>query len=542
MENALAAQYLRVSTERQEYSLDCQRAGIEAYARQHNLEVCRTYVDEAKSGLDIRNRQGLSQLLQDVLGGSCPYTSVLVYDVSRWGRFQDPDEAAHYEFVCKAAGVRVHYCAEHFGNDTYLPNVILKALNRVMAGEYSRELSTKVFAGLTRLARDGYRTGGCAGYGLRRMLFSADKIPKGEIPPGDQKRLVNERVKLIPGPATEIHWIGEIYRMYIHEHMRLQHIANRLNQLGIPGLNGRNWTRNAVKGILRNPKYAGTVRYNATTERLRSAQKKNPEKEWIVVPCAFEGVVDPATFERAQEEYRNRPYNQSNDQLLEVLRSILKANGKLTMSLIHSHPNTLDRDSYKRHFGSLMRAYELAGYQSPDESSLIHKKQIRKVRADLMESLVKLFPGEVSIQMRGRFRRNCLRLRDGTRVTVRTCRRVKKMYKGPSWILPASRDKLLITLLVCVNAENTASEFMYVLPRIANRRQVTLSDDHSWFKSGVRIEDLSSFCKVVREISRHGKQVLGAGRKPANWMSEDARAGIVTGLRGRWAAKRRTTE
>jgi DNA invertase Pin-like site-specific DNA recombinase len=96
MENTPAAQYLRVSTERQEYSLECQRAGIETYARQHNFTVCCTYVDAAKSGLEIKHRQGLSQLLQDVLGANCPYRSILVYDVRSWGRFQDPDEAAHY--------------------------------------------------------------------------------------------------------------------------------------------------------------------------------------------------------------------------------------------------------------------------------------------------------------------------------------------------------------------------------------------------------------------------------------------------------------
>lgn len=84
MENALAAQYLRVSTERQDYSLECQRAGIETYARRHNFTVCRTYVDAAKSGLEIKHRQGLSQLLQDVVGSYCPYKSILVYDVSRW--------------------------------------------------------------------------------------------------------------------------------------------------------------------------------------------------------------------------------------------------------------------------------------------------------------------------------------------------------------------------------------------------------------------------------------------------------------------------
>src|ERR1700731_2855306 len=112
-----AAQYLRVSTERQEYSLDFQSVRIANYAQENGFEVCQTYCDEAKSGLEIRRRRGLSQLLRDVVGAYQSYKAVLVYDVSRWGRFQDPDEAAHYEFLCKAAGVQVHYCAEHFSND-----------------------------------------------------------------------------------------------------------------------------------------------------------------------------------------------------------------------------------------------------------------------------------------------------------------------------------------------------------------------------------------------------------------------------------------
>ena len=234
MKNALAAQYLRVSTERQEYSLSFQSARIADYAQQNNFTVCGTYIDEAKSGLDIRRRNGLIQLLRDVLTGHQPYKEILVYDVSRWGRFQDPDEAATYEFLCKTAGVRVHYCAENFRNDGYLPNVILKTLKRVMAGEYSRELSEKVFAGLSRAAQAGFRTGGRPGYGFRRMLVSANKTPKIELAPGEYKSLANERVKLVPGSDEEVHWIREIYRMFVVEKRTLQGIADELNRLQVP--------------------------------------------------------------------------------------------------------------------------------------------------------------------------------------------------------------------------------------------------------------------------------------------------------------------
>ena len=81
-----AAQYLRVSTERQEYSLDCQSARIANYAQENGFAVCQTYCDEAKSGLEIGHRTGLSRLLQEVVGGKQSYKAILVYDVSRWLR------------------------------------------------------------------------------------------------------------------------------------------------------------------------------------------------------------------------------------------------------------------------------------------------------------------------------------------------------------------------------------------------------------------------------------------------------------------------
>ena len=199
MTNVPAAQYLRVSTERQEYSVDCQGARIANYAQQNGFEVCQTYCDEAKSGLEIRRRTGLSQLLQDVVGGKQSYKAVLVYDVSRWGRFQDPDEAAHYEFLCKAAGVQVHYCAEHFENDGHPASLILKTLKRVMAAEYSRELSEKVFAGMTQVVKNGFRSGAHPGYGFRRLLVSADATPKQQLSAGERKSIATDRVILVPG-------------------------------------------------------------------------------------------------------------------------------------------------------------------------------------------------------------------------------------------------------------------------------------------------------------------------------------------------------
>src|SRR3984885_3017271 len=179
-----AAQYLRMSTEHQQYSLDGQSTAIQAYASLHGFEIVQTYSDSAKSGVVLKHRTGLQQLLQDVVRGTQGYQAILVYDVSRWGRFQDTDEAAHYEFLCKSAGVPIDYCAETFANDGTLSSLIMKALKRTMAGEYSRELGVKVYAGHKRLTLLGFKAGGVPGYGLRRMLVSASGDPKHELAAG----------------------------------------------------------------------------------------------------------------------------------------------------------------------------------------------------------------------------------------------------------------------------------------------------------------------------------------------------------------------
>ncbi|RWK32866.1 MAG: hypothetical protein EOR46_30210 [Mesorhizobium sp.] len=49
--------------------------------------------------------------------GQKAFSAILVLDVSRWGRFPNADQSAHYEFLCLDAGVAVEYCAEPFEND-----------------------------------------------------------------------------------------------------------------------------------------------------------------------------------------------------------------------------------------------------------------------------------------------------------------------------------------------------------------------------------------------------------------------------------------
>src|SRR5713101_4128288 len=252
-----AAQYLRMSTDHQQYSLNNQADTISRYATERGFLVVKTYSDAAKSGLRLKNRAGLKQLLKDVVGGQLEFSTILVYDVSRWGRFQDMDEAAHYEYLCKSSGVPVHYCAELFSNDNSMSGSIMKALKRTMAGEYSRELSVKVRAGLFRLAKLGYRLGGNPPYGMCRLLLDASGKPKQLLAAGERKSIATEHVILVPGTPQEIAVVKRIFHEFGDEKRSLSSIARQLNQDGIPFPKGAKWDANAITHVLKQPSYIG---------------------------------------------------------------------------------------------------------------------------------------------------------------------------------------------------------------------------------------------------------------------------------------------
>ena len=199
-----AALYLRMSTDMQKYSTENQALVLLAYAERNNLEVVRTYEDSGKSGVAINGRDALQRLIADVESGRNDFEVILVYDVTRWGRFQDPDESAYYEQVCKRAGVQVRFCVEQFENDGSMSSTLIKSLKRFMSGAYSQDLSKKVFLGASRLVELGFRQGGTPGLGLRRLLVDQDRNTKSELSRGERKSLQTDRIILVPGPDDEV--------------------------------------------------------------------------------------------------------------------------------------------------------------------------------------------------------------------------------------------------------------------------------------------------------------------------------------------------
>jgi hypothetical protein len=212
----------------------------------------------------------------------------------------------------------------------------MKALKRAMAGEYSRELGVKVFAGQKRLAELGFKQGGPPGLGYRRLLVSEDRKPKQILAHGERKSVATDRVTLVPGPAHEVKLVREIYRLFTVERMTLKAIAAELNRRGIPTVRNAKWRHSVVRTILSHPKYIGCNVFNRTTNRLGSPSVGRPKAEWVITPGAHQGIVDLQTFAKAQEIFDTQTIRKTDEQVLRELRSLLDVTGRLTANIIDS--------------------------------------------------------------------------------------------------------------------------------------------------------------------------------------------------------------
>lgn len=382
------AQYVRMSTEHQKYSTENQAAAISEYASLHGMRIVKTYEDSGKSGLNLKGRPGLQSLLNDVQQPSPGFQAILVYDVSRWGRFPDPDEAAAYAHACKSRGVHVIYCAEPFNNDGSISSTVLIGLKRSMSAEYVRELGVKVFHGACNIVRHGFRQGGAPGYGLRRQLIDEQHNVKGLLSRGERKSIQTDRIILVPGPQEEIAVVHRIYQLFLEGGMPERVIAAVLNREGLVSDMGIPWTRGTIHQILTNEKYIGNNVYNRTSFKLKIQHVRNPPEQWVRRDGAFEAIVPLATFMQVQAIIAARSHHLDDGQMLGMLRQTLERHGALSGIVIDEDDDAPSSSAYRSRFGSLLRAYSLIGYTPPrDYAYLEINRELRRRHPELIEEM-----------------------------------------------------------------------------------------------------------------------------------------------------------
>ncbi|PCJ07480.1 MAG: recombinase family protein [Rhodobacteraceae bacterium] len=378
-----------MSTDHQQYSTQNQADAIQQYADEHGYKIIKTYSDAGKSGLRIQGRAGLTQLIEDAQAGQCEFETVLVYDISRWGRFQDADEGAYYEYICKKSGISIVFCAEQFENDDSPMSTIVKGIKRSMAGEYSRELSEKVFAGQCRLIELGFRQGGPPGFGLRRMMIDEAGHHKGVLERGEQKSIQTDRVILVPGPEHEIAIVTQIFTDFVEKGASATQIATDLNNRGICTDLDRDWSSTAIRQLLTNEKYIGNNIWNRHSSKLGKHHTRNEPSNWIRSEGAFEAIVDANLFAAANAIIAARSKRLSDDEMLDGLRAALAAQGFLSGLVIDEDTALPSSSAYQSRFGNLLRAYKLVGFSPARDYRYIEiNRRLRGVHSGIVDQIV----------------------------------------------------------------------------------------------------------------------------------------------------------
>ncbi|MCP3400203.1 recombinase family protein [Bradyrhizobium sp. CCGB20] len=360
-----AVQYLRMSSENQRYSTENQQNAIAEYATRNGFHIVESYIDAAKSGLSLKGRKALQRLLSDTLAPQRDFDAILVLDVSRWGRFQNPDQAGYYEFLCRQAGVMVVYCGEPFGEEIVPINTIVKHLKRVMAGEFSRELSEKMSRAHLQQARLGFRQGGCLLYGFRRLLVDENRKPRQILNRGERKAISNDKVLVVPGPPEELAVIRRIFRLYVRDELSADRIAERLAKEGVKGYGDKPLSGPTVLEILHSGLCIGQMTYNVTTKKMQASSRRNPERLWTRFR-AFDPIVPPALFSKAQERLARFRRRWTTDEVRAGLERLLMKKGRLSQAIINEDKNIPSASFIAERFGSLRDAYAAIGYAPPN--------------------------------------------------------------------------------------------------------------------------------------------------------------------------------
>jgi DNA invertase Pin-like site-specific DNA recombinase len=350
-----------MSSEPQDCSVPFQQEWNRTFADKHGMQIITTYVDEARSGVTIRHRHQFKRMLEDVRCERPQWKAILCYDVTRWGRFQDSDEAGFYEWICKMAGCPVIFTAEPFTGGQGPLHAVMKGLKRKMAGDFSRDLSVKTAAGLRYVASQGFWCCGSPPYGYRR----AEVDPAGRVvrrlKPGEWTSH-NRRTRLVFGPRSEVQIVRDIFRMFVEGRLSKTRIADTLNESGIPLPLGRPWRHSFVNALLRNERYVGNAIFGRRVNKLGSKTTRRSPDQWVNMAGACPAIVEKEVFAAAQW-LLDRPRERLSEEELLRRVSALSGAGQCAAGQLTDEPGGRSSPSISKR--SMKRISALVGREPP---------------------------------------------------------------------------------------------------------------------------------------------------------------------------------
>ena len=275
----IAAAYIRVSTEEQtELSPDSQIKLIREYAKKNDFIVPDEFVfhDDGISGRTTAKRPDFNRMIGTAKLKPKPFDAILVWKFSRFAR--NREDSIVYKSMLRKLGIDVISISENVGDDKM--SVLIEAMIEAMDEYYSINLAEEV---------------------KRGML---EKLSRGQIVNAPPLGYTLKDGKYVPDENADL--IRQIYSDFISGEKYLA-IAKKLNSMGYKTSKGNKFENRTVEYIIRNPVYAGKLRWTPGGGGSRSHY--HGENEVMIVDGAHEPIIEPELWEQAQklaEEYKKQ--------------------------------------------------------------------------------------------------------------------------------------------------------------------------------------------------------------------------------------------
>lgn len=269
--------YRRVSTDMQAeegFSLEAQQQRLLAYAESQGWTVVKDYCDNGYSAKNL-DRPAIQQLMADLPGK--PFDVVLVYRLDRLVR--SVIDLHEFLQLLERHDVKFKSATEAFDTTSATGRLFITLIATL--AQWEREtIAERVHLGMMKKAEQGQRNGAPPPYGY-------DLI--------DGRLVLNE---------DEARWVKYIFNRY--QSVGAQAIAKELNKKGIRTKKGELWSDFSVRYVLRNPIYAGLVRWNYETTAGGKRKKTGAEILAPINQPNFQPLITPETYQETQKTLKER--------------------------------------------------------------------------------------------------------------------------------------------------------------------------------------------------------------------------------------------
>ncbi len=317
-----AALYFRMSTDRQEHSIDRQKSQVEPYAERMGFQVVQTYTDEGisgwKEGLD---RPDFSRMLKDAQLGK--FDVIVVDDIDRFGRF---DQITYGYIVepLRRRGVTLRTVRDGLIDWVNSTPMLVESIKMGSRKDESATLSRRVATRAIQLSKVGKWISGTAPYGYVRhpdtgklAIGRLEDLPQEEPEetPAEEGENKKKR-KPILDDETHAKHVRFMFEFYATKDVSVRGVLEEMHERGVRSPTGKEWwTPMTVNKVLRNRAYVGDLVWNkASASAFNSVKggqvipqgdrtgkwRRNEEDQWVIVPNSHPAIIDRDLFLKVQ--------------------------------------------------------------------------------------------------------------------------------------------------------------------------------------------------------------------------------------------------